>query len=159
MAEVFSSQPRALQEYTRRVAAGAIEVLPCVGEFVFVTAAAVEFRLVIGGKSFRLMQGDQIRVERFRDLELHNISDEVDITVTLVVGFGEFDRRIITGTVTMVPGILETNGTYRADTRYDLPLSLVKKPGGGVDVAAGTFVKEIVSVSDEPQAEIGRAHV
>lgn len=157
MEGVFKSQPRTLQEYTRIVQAGGVEVLPCVGEFVFVTAAAVEFRLVIGGKSFKLMQGDQIRVERFRDLELHNLSDTNDITITLVVGFGEFDRRIINGTVTMVPGVLRADGLYHPDTRHDLEMTLLPKTGSGVNVSAGDTVKrfadgrsEIISlVSDE----------
>lgn len=118
----FASQPRALQEYTRIIPAGGVQTVPAVGEFLFVTEAVVEFKATLGGKSFKLQEGDHIRVEEFRDVELHNLSSSNALTVTVVIGYGEFDRRVVNGTVTMLPGVLRADGSYEADTRQELAL-------------------------------------
>ncbi|HET8701039.1 MAG TPA: hypothetical protein VFL97_05170 [Nitrococcus sp.] len=161
MADSFSAQPRSLQQYTRIVPAGGVEVLPTYGNFVFVRSTRGSVRIVMGGKAFDVVSGDYLRLaegESFRDIELHNTFAD-PMVVTLVVGWGEFHSQIITGDVTVTPGVRRRDGTLDDDTRTTLKLFIQPKRGwaGSKDVNPGDIGPvSIAGVSYAGAIRVGR---
>jgi hypothetical protein len=114
------------QDYVRLIPAGQTVEIPVVGDFIYCKFSDGEIRVVINGKSTNMESGDERRSGDgtvFRGVNLIN-ETAVDKAVVFVIGFGSFNRRIVQGNVSIEPILRSADGTTKADTRYDLDVSL-----------------------------------
>jgi hypothetical protein len=117
---------RDAQDYPRLVPPNSAVEIPVVGEFVYCKFSDGSIRVVINGKSTMMESGDERRsggTTVFRGVTLINETENAK-TITLVIGFGKFDRKIIQGNISITPEVQRASGAYADDTRYSIALTL-----------------------------------
>jgi len=136
---------RDAQDYSRLVPANSTVEIPVVGEFVYCKFSDGEIRVVINGKSTNMESGDERRSGEgtvFRGVNLINDTG-VAKYVIFVIGFGGFDRKIIQGEITTVPGVRRADGTFVKDSRYDIDMFIMP---ASRDVAGEVAASDILNV-------------
>ena len=135
---------RDAQDYSRLVPANSVVEIPVVGDFVYCKFSDGSVRVVINGKSTSMESGDERRSGGstvFRGVTLINDSDVIK-SVTFVIGFGGFDRKIIQGEITAQLKIRTVSGKFIDDTRQPYDLDLRTVVGTGLTETAGDIIAE-----------------
>jgi len=121
---------RDAQDYSRLVPPNSAVEIPVVGEFVYCKFSDGSIRVVINGKSTLMESGDERRSggsSVFRGVTLINDTENTK-TITFVIGFGKFDRKIIQGNITIQPGVRKADGSFSNDERRKISLAIFPKP-------------------------------
>lgn len=114
---------------------------PANGEFWFVKTAVRDFKLRVDQQTQTVTEGDFARYpKRFGAIQFENIDTERPLRVVLVVGFGEYDRKIIRGTITAKKGVERANGEIVPDTRYSIDAYVIPTNTQTVTYAVGDVI-------------------
>lgn len=116
-----------IQNFNYQLDPGARE-FETIGEadFIFVRFADREFDLVINNQTVTMERGAEYThpAGMFHRFEIHNKDPENPATIRLAIGTARYRSRIITGEVTVTPGLRKADGTFVPDTRHDITLDL-----------------------------------
>lgn len=98
------------------------------GDFLFLKEAIRPVRVLVDGQPIVMRPGAKQRIPRkepgklaFNSFDVDNLSDEFDMSVTFVVGVGDYDEQIFSGDVRTEPMTLTQQGP-RPDSRKTLEL-------------------------------------
>jgi len=148
MSSEFENLPlpvnRDAQDYSRLVPPNSAVEIPVVGEFVYCKFSDGSIRVVINGKSTLMESGDERRSGGsavFRGVTLINDTDVIK-SVTFVIGFGGFDRKIVQGEITAQLKIRTLSSEFIDDTRQTYDLDLRTVVGTGLTETAGDIIAE-----------------
>lgn len=121
-----------MQNYEYYVPPGGKE-FETIGEadFIFVRFADREFDLVIDNETVTMEKGAEYTHDRgrFHRFEIHNPDPENPVLIRLAIGTARYRSRIISGDVTVTPGVRKADGRVVDDTRRAVNLTLYPKPG------------------------------
>lgn len=134
---------KTFRDIRRMIPAGEIESISGMnGRFIFVKYATYPIRVSVSGQQIEMMKGDKARFEEmFSGVEIENLG-QGDNYVTLVVGVGDYDRKTITGEVTVSQGIRNAAGEWMPDTRRTVDLVFAVDEILNTDYAKGALIKE-----------------
>lgn len=111
------------------IPAGGTVNLKAAGDFLFVKFCEREVFMDIKDREGRSDGKTAIITGDFRrppsgvnEIDLENPNPDAPVAVVLYVGFGEFDRRIIQGEITVNPGLRNAAGQWVDDTTTDFDL-------------------------------------
>lgn len=132
------------QDYTRTLQPGQVLPVPVSGDYVFCKVANRPFRLTITngtgeGTNVTMIAGDNYRPGPFKELEIQNTDDQ-PLKIVLTIGEGNYNRLIVNGQISSIPGIVDVNGEVVADTRKTLTLDAITTPGTGITETFGQTV-------------------
>src|SRR5690606_37533681 len=97
---------RGHRDFPTYIPPGGVASISATGEFVYVKYTDRTLRVVIDGNPMLMERGDFSRFpQEFQTIEVYNTDPNNPANVILVAGFGQFDRKIITGEITVNPGI------------------------------------------------------
>lgn len=100
------------------------------GEFMYLAFADREILAIVTGldgtqSRLKMVTGDFTKpAGGIEEVELVNPDPDNACAVTVIIGAGEFDRKIIQGDVTVTPVLRSANGKTKADTRTTIELQL-----------------------------------
>ncbi len=103
------------------------------GDFIFVKSADRPIRVRVNEQSVLMRAGDKRRFNRspdnprepaFTSFEVDNPDATAPLTCIFVVGLGDYNAQIITGEVTITPGIQAAGGQFITDTREVIELQV-----------------------------------
>lgn len=98
------------------------------GNFVYCKEAENPTEIMIDGKTTLMLAGDKLRFDQpFKTVEIKNPDDLRPALITMVIGFGDFNRQIIQGEITVAPGVKGADGSFREDTRQEIEFSLAAR--------------------------------
>jgi len=138
-------------DYLRVIPAGETREIVAVGEFIYVKAADFAVDVVINEKTTRMEPGDFRRLgSKFRGINVKNPDPLRPVSVEVVVGFGEFDRKIITGSVRAQNWITGVSGE-RPDSRQTVSMIVEPFRSSSSTVIINTILKK----SDTPYIQDG----
>lgn len=137
------------------------------GEFMYLAFADREILAIVTGQDgtqsrLKMVTGDFTKpAGGIEEVELVNPDPDNACAVTVIIGAGEFDRKIIQGEVTITPGIRGADGQFVDDTRSTVRLRVAI---GNIEpreyVAAGLIVeKQIDSAAQITALDDGRVLV
>jgi len=98
------------------------------GEFMYLAFADREILAIVTGQDgtqsrLKMVTGDFTKpAGGIEEVELVNPDPDNACAVTVIIGAGEFDRKIIQGEVTITPGIRGADGQFVDDTRSTVRL-------------------------------------
>ena len=114
-----------MNEVRKTVVAGGQQFVDAAGDFIFCSFADRPFRIIIDGQPVTVRVGDKLRPEkRFRNFQIENLDPENAMTVTLVVGEGDYNSQIIQGEVTVNSGVRGADGVWKDDTRHTITMDV-----------------------------------
>jgi len=129
-------------DYLRVIPAGETREIVAVGEFIYLKAADFAVDVVINEKTTRMEPGDFRRLgSKFRGINVKNPDPLRPVSVEVVVGFGEFDRKIVSGDIKSEP-VLRTVDGVKPDSRSTI--RFLVQPGNLATQALtnGDIIKE-----------------
>ncbi|MDL0433963.1 hypothetical protein QPM17_22745 [Marinobacter sp. TBZ242] len=117
------------QDYNRTIKPGGAERINGNGEtYIFCKFADRDITVDIAGRKVVMRSGGYQEFEPLvgnnAAVTLYNEDTENPAYVTLVMGTGTYDEKIIRGEVTVVPGLRLADGRFIADTRHDIELEM-----------------------------------
>lgn len=128
---------RGHRDFPTYIPPGGVASISATGEFVYVKYTDRTLRVVIDGNPMLMERGDFSRFpQAFQTVEVYNTDPQNPANVILVAGFGEFDRKIVTGEITVNPGIRTGSGAWLEDTRQPLEITLKAEDIVNTDWAA-----------------------
>ena len=110
------------QDFVRLVPPNSEVEIPAVGEFVYCKFSDGSVLVEINGKTTEMEPGDFRKMggqQAFRGVKLINRTNVAKSTV-FVIGFGDYDRKIVSGEITTITGVRAADGSFVADTRYEV---------------------------------------
>lgn len=119
------------------------------GEFMYLAFADREILAIVTGldgtqSRLKMVTGDFTKpAGGIEEVELVNPDPDTPCAVTVIIGAGEFDRKIIQGEVTVNPGIRRADGQFVEDTRRDLSLRVALSNLDTQEYVYGSVVFEV----------------
>jgi len=120
------------------------------GEFMYLAFADREILAIVTGQDgtqsrLKMVTGDFTKpAGGIEEVELVNPDPDNACAVTVIIGAGEFDRKIIQGEVTITPGIRGADGQFVDDTRSTVRLRVAL---GNITPQSYIAAEKISSVS------------
>lgn len=111
-----------------------------VGDYITMRQAARAVRVTVDQMSVTMQAGDTQRFDsKFDRFTLTNLSATKPLYLEMVVGLGDFTTRVITGDLTVRPGVELSDGSIVPDTRAAFSVAaMLEKSFVPVDFALGT---------------------
>jgi hypothetical protein len=119
------------------------------GEFMYLAFADREILAIVTGQDgtqsrLKMVTGDFTKPDGgIEEVELVNPDPDNACAVTVIIGAGEFDRKIIQGEVTITPGIRGADGQFVDDTRSTVRLRVALGNITPQSYTAGQLIGEI----------------
>jgi hypothetical protein len=125
------------QDYPKRLDAGSVQNMNVPGDYIYCKSADRAFTVILDGKRTGMEAGDKMRPGSFTQFEIQNDDEVLPLAVILNIGVGDFNRQIIKGEITSVPGVIRADGSFNQDTRRDISMTInpvYKYPGEEISV-------------------------
>ena len=107
-----------MREIKQLLQPGQEKHIDATGDFIYCKFAERTVKVTVGGQPVDMVAGDKMRpARRFSDFLIRNTDAENAISVTMVIGEGDYNSQIIRGEVSVNPGIRGANGQWVDDTR------------------------------------------
>lgn len=119
-----------MQDHIRTIPAGdTIAIDVNVGDFIYCKFASAECVILVNGNPTTMQKGDWRREpQRFSNIQVRNPTAN-KLKIILTIGLGEFDRKTVTGEITITPGIRTETGEFVDDTRREYQWPLIVQGG------------------------------
>ena len=119
------------------------------GDYIFLKFADRDIRVTITEgqgvqKPVVMRAGDKYRPGPFRALNIQNTDTTKPAQIIMVIGEGDFNRQVVQGEISIVPGIRRADGTWSDDRRFDISAFLMPKKSGTVELRDGDTLKTLV---------------